>query len=291
MGIFIQQVVNGVVNGGIYSLIAVGLTMIFGVLDIINFAHGELYMIGAYLVFVFAVLLKLPFALACVLSLLGGAALGVILERVAFRPLQGRPMANQLIASMGLSIVLANGSAMIFSPTPRHIPSPFRDIPLEVWGVNFSLLRVLILVISVAIIVGLTLFVNRTWIGLAMRTMAQDLTTSYLMGIDTRRVRQITFALGSALAATAGVLVGPLLVVEPHMGGVAVLKAFAIVIMGGMGNIPGAIVAALILGVAESLAAGYIGAGFKEVIAFTLMILILLVKPSGILSFGTAKKV
>lgn len=284
MQIFFQQIVNGIVTGGLYALMAVGLTMIFGILDVINFAHGEFFMLGGYLAFVFAVLLKLPFPAAFILSILGGAAIGLTAERIIFRPLQGKTLANQLIASMGLSIVLANGAAMIFTPTPRHIPAPFADISLEILGVHFSLLRVIILGISVILMIALTIYVERTWMGLAMRTLAQDMRAALLMGIDIIWVRKVTFAIGSGLAATAGVLVGPLLVVEPHMGGVAVLKAFAIVIMGGMGSIPGAIIAALVLGISESLAAGYIGTGLKELIAFTLMIVILLVKPSGIWS-------
>lgn len=282
MQIFFQQIVNGIVNGGLYALMAVGLTMIFGILDVINFAHGEFYMLGGYLAFVFAGLLELPLAAVFILSILGGAVIGLMAERIIFRPLQGKALANQLIASMGLSIVLANGAAMIFTPTPRHIPASFSDVSLNILGVNFSLLRAVILVVSVVLIVALTIYVERTWMGLAMRSMAQNLTAALLMGIDVTRVSQVTFAIGSALAATAGVLVGPLLVVEPHMGGAAVLKAFAIVIMGGMGSIPGAIIAALVLGISESLAAGYIGSGFKELFAFILMIVILLVKPSGI---------
>jgi len=282
MEIFFQQVANGLVNAGLYALIAVGLTMIFGILDIVNFAHGEFYMVGAYFAYVFSVLLGLPFTVAFILSIVGGAILGLVSERLVFRPIRGKAHSNSVIASMGLSIVLANVALMVFTATPQRIPAPITDVSLAFVGVNFSLLRTVVLGIAVALIIALTLYVEKTWMGMAMRSVAQDLTVARLMGIDINRVSMVTFGVGSALAATAGALVGPLLVVEPHMGSVAGLKAFAVVIMGGMGSIPGAIFAALILGIAESLAAGFVATGFKDLVAFTLMILILVVKPSGL---------
>lgn len=282
MQIFFQQLVNGLVTGGIYALIAVGLTMIFGILDIVNFAHGELYMLGGYFAYISAVLLALPFSVTFVVSILGGVIVGLLAERIVFRPLQGKAHSNSVIASMGLSLVLANTALMVFSPTPRHIPAPVSDVSLQVLGINVGLLRAIVLMVAVVLMVALTLYVERTWTGIAMRAVAQDLIVARLMGININRIGALTFGIGSGLAAAAGVLVGPLLVVEPHMGAVGGLKAFAVVIMGGMGSIPGAIFAALILGMAESLAAGFIGTGFKELIAFTLMILILVFKPSGL---------
>jgi len=282
MQILFQQIVNGIVNGGIYALIAVGLTMIFGILNIVNFAHGEMYMLGGYFAYVFAVLLGLPFGVAFILSILGGVVIGLLAERIIFRPLQGKAHMNSVIATMGLSLVLANSALMIFSPTPQHIPAPVPNVSLEILGINFSLLRLIVLCVALALILLLTLYVNRTWTGMAMRAVAQDLTVARLMGIQITHISMKTIGIGSALAAAAGVLIGPLLVVEPHMGSVAGLKAFAVVIMGGMGNIPGAIFAALTLGIAESLAAGFVGTGFKELIAFTIMILILLFRPTGL---------
>ena len=282
MQILFQQMVNGLANAGTYALIAVGLTMIFGILDVVNFAHGEMYMLGAYFAYVFAVTLNLPFAASFFLSILGGMAVGVLAERIVFCRLQGKPHMNSVIASMGLSLVLANGALMIFTPTPRHIPPPIPEGSFEILGIYLSQMRALVFGVAVVLIVALNLFVERTWMGMGMRAVAQDTVVARLMGIDIQRVSIATFAIGSALAAAAGALVGPLLVVEPHMGGVAGLKAFAVVIMGGMGSIPGAIFAALILGLAEGLAAGFVGAGVKDLIAFVLMILILVFKPTGL---------
>ena len=282
MQILFQQMVNGLANAGTYALIAVGLTRIFGILDVVNFAHGEMYMLGAYFAYVFAVTLNLPFAASFFLSILGGMAVGVLAERIVFCRLQGKPHMNSVIASMGLSLVLANGALMIFTPTPRHIPPPIPEGSFEILGIYLSQMRALVFGVAVVLIVALNLFVERTWMGMGMRAVAQDTVVARLMGIDIQRVSIATFAIGSALAAAAGALVGPLLVVEPHMGGVAGLKAFAVVIMGGMGSIPGAIFAALILGLAEGLAAGFVGAGVKDLIAFVLMILILVFKPTGL---------
>ncbi len=243
MQVLIQQLLNGMVSGGVYALIAVGLTMIFGILDIVNFAHGEFYMVGGYLAYLFAVLLHLPYPLVFIFSICGGVIIGLIAERLVFRPIRGKAHSNSVIASMGLSMILANGALMIFTPTPQHIPPPFPDTSVQILGLNFGLLRGFVLIVAVILIVALTLIVERTWMGIAMRSVAQDLVVARLMGIDIDWVSRVTFGLGSGLAAAAGVLVGPLLDVDPNMGSMAGIKAFAVVNMGGNGSITGANIA------------------------------------------------
>lgn len=284
-----QQVVNGLVTGGVYALVAVGLTMIFGILDIVNFAHGELYMLGAYGTMIFSSILGLPFFLAIILAALVIGLVGVLCERLILRPIRFSPQTNTIIATMGLSIFLSNAALLIWSPTPRMLESPVGGT-LVLAGVRIANDRLLILAVSVLAVAALQIFVRRTWTGNAMRAVSQDLVASRLMGINVNKVAMSTFFIGAGFAAVAGGLVGPLYVLEPKMGFDIAIKAFAVVILGGVGNVSGAIFAAILLGVTENLTAGFIATGLKDFVSFLILILVLLVKPSGIWGVKTVEK-
>lgn len=278
---YAQYVVNGLTTGAIYVLVAVGLSLVFGVLDTVNFAHGEFYMVGAYLAFVL-IAFGLPVVIAVPLAALGGAAVGAIAEALVFRPTRGTAHINAMVASMGLSIVMTNGALMIFSPTPRRLAGIVPQGVMSLWGIGLSYNRLIIVVVALILVALLYLLIDRTWLGLAMRATSQDLKTSLLMGVKLNNVATAAFAIAGGLAAVAGVLVGPLFIVEPYMGVVMVLKAFVIVIAGGIGNLAGVVGAGFLLGIAESVAAAFVGSGFKELIAFCIMILVLLVRPEGL---------
>lgn len=275
--------------GGVYVLIAVGLTMVFGILNLVNFAHGDLYMVGAYIAMLLAVILKLPIWFAILAAVAAAALLGLLIERAIFRPIRFAPPHNAIIASMGLSYLLADSAQIIFSPAPRMMPAAINGV-LEVGGVFVSYQRILILAVSTLLIIGLTMFVRYSWIGTAMRCVAQDKTASRLMGINLNQIAGITLAISAGLAAAAGGLIGPLFVVEPSMGARLALKAFAVVILGGVGNVQGAIGAGLMLGITEALAAGFIATGLKDLIAFIVLILVLIVKPNGLFGGGVVAR-
>lgn len=284
----LQQLVNGLVTGGIYALIAVGLTMIFGILDIVNFAHGELYMVGAYLTYIFVTQINLPFAVAVAAAVAAAALIGALVEFVIFRPVRFSSPLNSIIVSMGLSIILANGALLIFTATPRALASPVSG-SVDLGGVIVTWDRLLIFAVAAGLFVALTLYVRKTWMGTAMRAVAQDLTAAQLVGININRVSRTTFVISVGLAAVAGALVGPLVVLQPSMGGVAVLKAFAVVILGGIGSVPGAIFASLLLGVVEQFTAAFVSNAFKDFISFAILIAVLMIRPTGL--FGQQRTV
>jgi branched-chain amino acid transport system permease protein len=274
----VQQIINGIVSGGIYALIALGLTLIFGILRIANFAHGQFYMLGAYTAFMFTSQAQIPFLYAMVVV----AVIGVVTEWLVFRPLRFTPPVNIILCSLGLSLFLENVVLRIFSPDPRQLFSPYAHIVLSFMGVSVTLQRLLILLIAALLVIALFIFLNRTWSGIAMRAAGQDLTTARLMGINIDRVASITFAIGSALAGASGMLVGSIFLLQPTMGLIYVLKAFVVVILGGVGNVVGAILGSLILGIAESLTVGYVGSVFRDIVAFLVLIVTLLFRPYGL---------
>ena len=277
-----QQSINGLVNGGIYALISLGLTLIFGILGIGNFAHGEIYMLGAYTAFVLTAKAKLSFLSALVPTIFIVALIGVLIERLVFRPLRFTPSVNIILCSLGLSFFLENLVLRIFSADPRQLFSPYAHVVLSFFGVTVTLQRLLILIIAAILVVALFLFLTRTWSGIAMRATAQDLTTAKLMGINIDQVAWITFAIGSALAGASGMLVGSVFLLQPTMGLSYVLKAFVVVILGGVGNVVGAIFGGILLGVVESITVGYIGSVFRDMVAFVVLIVALLFRPYGL---------
>ena len=286
--VVLQQVVNGVTIGVVYALIAIGLTLVFGILGVINFAHGDFYMIGAFLTYTLTVRLGLEYFLALALTIAGGAAVGLLAERLAVRPLKGRHMFTVVLSTLGLSIFLENGALLVWGPDPREIELAWGSRPLLIGGVVITFLRVAVLGTAAALIVALTWFIRRTTWGMAMRAVAANRDAAALMGIPVDRVYAITFAVGSALAGVAGGLLGAMFTIEPTMGEWAVVKAFSVVIMGGMGHVPGAVLGGIILGVAESLGAGFLpgGTSYKDGIGYAILILVLLYRPQGLFGRG-----
>ena len=283
--LFIQQLANGLIVGSVYSLIAIGLTMIFGVMNISNFAHGDFSMAGAYVaVFVMGLM---PGWLGWVGSLLAALALvgilGMFLERTMFRPLLTRWTDIDIImASIGLFIVLENLAQLFFGATPRMLPDPFKGATIDLGLFSTSLMRLLCIAFSVLTIIALQVYLNNARMGVAIRATAQNRNAAQLMGININRIYSVTFAMGSALAGIGGVLYGTLFAIYPTMGAMPTLKAFVVTILGGMGNIRGAIFSGLILGVAETLGGNYISMEYKDAIGFIIIILVLLIIPNGL---------
>lgn len=284
MELFLQQTFNGLVIGSVYILAALGLTLIYGILVQINFAQGEILMISAFVGYFAATVWKLDYFLAVVLATLVGAALGVVLERVAFRPLRHASALAPLVATIGISVALQNLARAWWSADPRQFGTVYLDRIIRVGGLSFSAQRLVVLVLSGLLIAGLYYAIQRTYVGKALRATSQDAEVAGLMGIDVNHVILITFAVGGALAGAAGALLGPLLVVQPFMGGAIMLKAFAIVILGGFGNVQGTILAGFILGLIESYITGYLIGSWVDIAVFALLILMLAIKPTGLVA-------
>ena len=284
-----QQALNGLVMGGVYALIALGLTLIFGILDQVNFAHGELYMIGAYATLYFSEFLGGSYSLALIFAMVAVSFLGLLYEWLLFRPLRGMGHLPAIVSSLGASIFLWNLALLIFGSTPRQMRTGLSEITLSFWGISLTVQRLLVLLITLGLIICLYLMIMKTRMGKAMRATAQDPEVAALLGIDINRIAEMTFIIGGALAAAAGALIGPIFLIYPAMGLMACLKAFVVVILGGLGNVVGAVIAGFALGVIESLGAGFISSAYKDVFAFLVLILVLWARPEGILG-KTAKK-
>lgn len=292
----LQTVANGIVIGGCYALTAVGLTLIFGFMGLVNFAHGEIYMLGAYFAFTFIVLLKLPYISGILLAILVVMLLGYLFEWSLFAPLRTGNVEESHTASMlttvGLMIALQNIAIVIWNASQKRVPVPqqFEASVIQLFeSIRISPIYLIILVVAVLIIVLAHLIIQYTKVGCAMRATFQDKETVGLMGVDAKRIFGFTMALGSGLAASGGALLSMIYIISPTMGALATLKAFAIVNLGGHGSFMGAIVGALILGVSETITATYISAGYKDAVAFIILLGILVVKPSGI--FGKVRGV
>ena len=288
--LFLQQLANGLIVGSVYSLIAVGLTMIFGVMRISNFAHGDFSMVGAYIaVFILG---WLPGWMGWVGSLLAAAAgvgiLGIFVERGVFRPLMTRwTDLDQIMVSLGLFFVLQNLAQLLFGATPRMLPEPFGGATVDFGFFSTSAMRLLTLALSLAVIIALEIYLSRARMGVAIQATAQNRKAAQLMGININLIYGLTFALGSALAGLGGVLYGTLFAIYPTMGTLPTLKAFVVTILGGMGNIRGAIFSGFILGVAETLGGAYLSMEYKDAIGFVIIILVLLMIPHGL--FGRSE--
>ncbi len=300
--LFLQQLINGLTLGGVYAIIAIGYTMVYGILELINFAHGEVYMIGAYLGIIFlglftalgltAVSLPLALLLALLLSVAFSSAYGFAMEKVAYRPLRQAPRLSPFISAIGISIFLQNFVMLTQGTTDRVFPLRFPAAGLALSGLQVSYMQLAIIVISGLMMLGLHLFIQRTRMGKAMRATAQDKTMASLVGINVDTVISLTFVIGAGMAAVAGVMVAAYYgLVNYSIGYVAGIKAFTAAVMGGIGNIPGAMLGGILLGLIESLAAAYISPEYKDAYAFVMLIVILLIRPAGILGKVQEEKV
>jgi branched-chain amino acid transport system permease protein len=298
MTTFFQQLVNGISLGSIYALIALGYTMVYGVLRLINFAHGDVYMLGAYTGYYLSRKLKgdEPSLLGALGVMLGAmlvcAVVGVIIERFAYRPVRRAARLTLLITAIGVSLFIENGAQLLFGPDPKFFPSLAPRADFIVGGVRLTSEQLTVIAISFLLMVLLRLFILKTRTGKAMRAVSFNLDAAKLMGISTDRIIAITFGLGSALAAAAGVLIGMQIPkIDPLMGINYGLKAFVAAVLGGIGNVPGAVLGGLLIGTSEVMVVGYLSSTYRDAIAFGILILMLLLRPQGILGRAQKEKV
>jgi branched-chain amino acid transport system permease protein len=301
--VYIQQFINGLTIGSVYALIALGYTMVYGVLEMINFAHGDVYMVGSFLgLFVLALMgpsstlvgggVAVVLAAALLGAMAGCALLGIGIERIAYRPVRGTSRLGPLIAALGVSLFLQNAAMLIVGTRPQAFPGLVEKQLYHVAGAVFTNLQIMILAASLGLMLVLDQFVRRTRWGRAMRAVAQDAEVAGFMGVEVNTVVMLTFLIGSVLAAGAGIMVGLYYgIVDFFMGYVAGLKAFTAAVLGGIGNLRGAMLGGLLLGLAESFGAGFIGAQWRDVIAFAVLITVLVFRPGGLLGEQLPEKV
>jgi branched-chain amino acid transport system permease protein len=289
---FCQQLINGISLGSIYALIALGYTMIYGIIKLINFAHGDIYMIGAYFGFFATTQLGVGFIPAIIIAMAGAAVVGIIIERIAYRPMRNAPRIAILITAIGVSFLLEYGMILFVSPQPRTFPAVFTPTVYHMGPLVANSQQLVILISAIILMVTLSYIVNSTKAGKAMRAVSFDADAARLMGINIDKVISMTFALGSALAAAGGVLVGVYYnSIDPLMGMMPGLKAFVAAVLGGIGIIPGAMMGGIILGVVEAMVSGFLSSTFRDAAAFGILILILLYKPAGLLGKNIREKV
>lgn len=282
LAIFGQHLLNGVLIGSSYALIAIGLTIIFGVMNIANFAHGEFYMMGGFAAFYLVSLLKVNYFVALPLAVVLVIGLAVAIHQSVFKRLRDAPVMTTTLVTIGVSILLEQVALLLWGPQPQLIPNPFPSRPLSFFGIYTTSLYLFSMAVTAALIIAGHVLIRRTRMGKAMRATFQNREAAALVGVRIGRVYLYAFTFGAALAAAAGAVLGGFIPVEPTMGGVATLKAFVVVILGGMGSFVGAIAGGLLLGLAEALGAGYFSTGWKDVIGFFAVILLLLFRPEGL---------
>ncbi|MGH8664807.1 MAG: branched-chain amino acid ABC transporter permease [Burkholderiales bacterium] len=278
----LQHAVNALMLGGIYALLGIGLTLIFGIMRLVNFTHGELYAFGAYMMYMLVMLLGLDFFVSLGLAVALGVLLGALLEITLLRKLRGADIDTTMLVLIGGWIALQNAEQLLWTGVAKSIDSPFPADPLVIGSVSVAWIRVFVFAVALVLIAATYALIHHTKLGKAMRATFQDRDTAALMGIQIGRINTATFALGSGLAAAAGALLGPVFVAVPTMGDLAAAKAFAIVILGGLGNIAGATAGGFILALVEELGAAYISSGYRDAMGFLIIILILLFRPTGL---------
>lgn len=297
---FLQQMINGISLGSIYALIALGYTMVYGIVKLINFAHGDILMIGVFVglftMSAFGGPTPLSMLIAFIFAMAFCALFGIIMEKTCYKPLRNAPKINALITAIGVSILIENGAIVIpfIGPNPKAFPAMVamgRNIP-GLGDLNISLVQVFEFVVSVLLMIALNYIVNHTRIGKAMRAVSFDKDAALLMGININRIISFTFALGAALAAAAGILFATAYPqAEPYMGIMPGLKAFVAAVFGGIGSIPGAMLGGFVIGIAETLTKGFISSTLADAIVFGILIVILVVKPAGIMGKNIREKV
>lgn len=272
--------------GGAYALMAAGLTIIFGLMDVVNFAHGEFYMLAAFLVYQIGTVGGVNYFLSLALAVAAVAAFGMAIQRLLIRRLQQRSRLDYLYATsiltIGISIFVQNGAQLVWGAVPKSITQPLPEAPVTVAGITVSPVRLFVLAASIVFLALMTLVAARTLAGKMARAAFQDREAALLVGLPVQRIDTLAFGVGAGLAALAGGLLGSAFIVYPTMGGLATLKAFTVVILGGMGSFPGAIVGGFLLGVTESMGAAYVSAGFKDAIGFLLVVAVLMARPTGL---------
>jgi branched-chain amino acid transport system permease protein len=295
----VQQLINGLSLGAIYALIALGYTMVYGVLRLINFAHGDVYMLGAFAGYYLANAMGLdahpsvPGAIAVTIgSMILCAVAGILIERLAYRPVRHQSRLTSLITAIGVSLFLEYGGQVVFGATPRFFPQMIRSETYTIAGAQITNQNVLVILVAIVVMFGLQFIVHRTRMGKAMRATSYNLSVAKLMGINTDLVIAFTFALGSAMAAAGGVMVALAIPrIDPLMGLMTGLKAFVAAVLGGIGNIPGAMLGGLLIGLMETWLSATAYSTYRDAVAFGVLILILLVKPEGLLGTSTGEKV
>jgi branched-chain amino acid transport system permease protein len=287
----LQQLLNALQLGSIYALIALGYTMVYGILTMINFAHGDLFMIGAFLCFIAVMFLGLPFLPTLMISMLGAAFLGVVIERLAYKPLRQAPRVSAIITALGVGLFLENFT-LALSPYPKHIP---HFGPTAVWSIgslSISSLQVIVIALSLVLMLLLDTIVRKTMIGIAMRAISWDRSIVPLMGVPVDFVISVTFAIGTSLGGVAGVLYGLAYpVIDPYMGIMVGWKAFISAVIGGIGNIRGAMLGGYILGTVEIFVVAFFPSTYRDFVAFALLVLLLVLRPNGILGTPIVQKV
>jgi len=285
---FVIQFINGLQIGAIYALIALGYTMVYGIVKLINFAHGDLMMVSSYFLLIAMVQFRLPLWVALPFAMLLAAILGVVIERLAYKPLRNASRLSALITAIGVSLLLQNAMMLIFSSTPRRFPDVGSSLPrLDLGGNSISLMALITVLAALVLMVVLQFFISRSKVGKAMRAVSEDMEAAQLMGIDVNKIISVTFAIGSALAAIAALLfVVAYPQVDPYLGAMPGIKAFIAAVLGGIGIIPGAMLGGFLLGLIEALTKAYIPSAFAQLAdgaVFVVLILVLLFKPVGLL--------
>ena len=291
---FLSQIINGLQVGSIYALVALGYSMVYGIIKLINFAHGDLIMVGGYSALVALVMLGLPIWAAVPFSIVICVIVALLMERVAYRRLLNHNVAriSLLITAIGISLLLQNLAQLIFTSSGRAFPTIISSEPLQIGDMKISMVTVVTILTSVVLMIALQLLVNKTKMGKAMRATSEDAGAAKLMGINTNATVSFTFGVGAALASVGAVLYGASYpMITPFIGSMLGLKAFVAAVLGGIGNIPGAMLGGYILGIAESLTKAYISTQLTDAVVFGILIVVLLVKPSGIMGKHVAEKV
>jgi len=295
---FLQQLVNGLSLGSIYALIALGYTMVYGILRLINFAHGDVYMVGAYVGYYASLYLRgdepsfFRAAVVMLAAMIACAILGMLIERLAYRPVRQASKMTSLITAIGVSLLLENGGQLVFGPDPKFFPSLAPHYELSLGDVRLTSEQLTVFAVSFLVMAFLYVLVMKTKTGVAMRAVSFNLDAAKLMGVSTNQIIALTFALGSAFAAVAGVLIGMAIPkIDPLMGVMYGLKAFVAAVLGGIGNIPGALIGGLLIGLAETFVVAYISPTFRDAIAFATLIALLLFRPQGMLGAVVKEKV
>ncbi len=279
----LQQLLNGLAQGSTYALVAVGFALIFGTLRLVTFAHGEVFMMGAFSAYTVMSILHYNMVAAFLVAFLVAALLGVVIEFVGFRLLRDAPHISSLLVTIGFSIVLLNAAQLIWGAETKSFPLSIDFGQIRVLGLNMSIMQFVVYLMTIGLIVGLQLMLNYTKLGRTIRATAQDHEAAFALGVDINKIYSLTFALGSALGGLAGVLVGMYYnAVYPTMGAMMGLKAFSACILGGLTSVPGAVVAGIFLGEVENLSVAYLSSGYRHVFSFAILIAVLLFKPSGL---------